>query len=168
MSPLLTRFALGRCRKQSDDAAGGENAAIVARIGPRVRRDHSWIVASGDDVEDGFGRFGTEVVDVDGHVAVDEPVDRVRAQRRQSANVALLPARVAENRVVLLGRLALLDLPRMPVGQLLAGVDRGSGDALVESCSAERVVELVREDHLADAHRLQLVESRVDIGARAQ
>ena len=50
----------------------------------------------------------------------------------------------------------------MSGGQQLARVERDTRGALIETRSAERVVELVRQDDLPDTHPVQLIETAID------
>src|SRR5699024_4467199 len=61
---------------------------------------------------------------------------------------------------------ALLDLPELTGVEEVAGVDHHALRAGVEAHPAQRVVELVAEEHRADAHLLDLVQAGVDVGLR--
>ncbi len=53
--------------------------------------------------------------------------------------------------------------PERAGGEELPGVDGGADGARIEADAAQRVVELVAEEHAAHAERVQLVEAAVDV-----
>jgi hypothetical protein len=121
------------------------------------------------------------VVDLQHHPALHHAAGGVFAECRESSDVALCVSAVrgdllarrelllgfgrrgVADGVVVLGPGALLRLPVGARRQELADVDGRSERARVVADTAQRVVELVAQEHAAHAQRIQLVQALVDV-----
>lgn len=133
-----------------------------------------------------LGRLDAHVVDLDHHVALHQPLDRVLTEAGQTALVALRVAvvrghlgacgeqlghlcrggRIAGG-VVVLRTAALLRAPEGAGGEELADVHGRSDGAGVHPHPAQGVVELVAQEHAAHTQLVQLVQTAVDVGLAA-
>ncbi len=165
---------------------GGEPAEPVDAFGPvevhpAVRGQDARVGRGLEEVEDAVGGLDAHVVDLEHHVALHHAAHGVLAQPGQPAHVALcvrvvrgdLHARGEAllgrggggetDGVVVLRAGAALGPPEGAGGQELSGIDGGAERPGVETHAAQRVVELVAQEHAAHTQVVQLVEARVDV-----
>ncbi|QEM31429.1 SpoIIE family protein phosphatase [Rhodococcus qingshengii] len=168
---------------QGDKSAECVDPLVQARVAPAVTGNDAGVVRSFENIESRFGGLDAHVIDVHDHPSVHQTSDRVRAEVGQAVRIALRTRGVHRKRhsgweyrekilcavdlggqhIVLGNAGAWFRLPELPGAQVVADVDGHSGDAAVETGTAEGVVELVRDDHLPDTEVVQLVQAAVDV-----
>ncbi len=163
-----------------DEAAEGVDALGPVEVHPAVRGEHAGVGGGLEDVEDPAGGLDAHVVDLEHHLALHHAAYGVLAEVGEPTGVALgvrgvggdLGARGqvglrlgggGADGVVGLRAGALLGLPEGAGRQELADVDGRSEAARVEADPAQRVVELVAQEHAAHTEVVQLVEALVDV-----
>lgn len=181
-APRLLDEVLRAVHVLGDEAAETVDPLGPVDVHPAVRGDDAGVGLGLEDVERPARGLDAHVVDLEHHVALHHAAHRVLAEVGESPHIALGVLvvggdvdvlgqfRLGAGRggrtdgVVVLGPGALFRPPEGAGRQELPHVDGGAERSLVEADSAQRVVELVAQEHAAYAEVVQLVQPGVDVG----